>query len=41
MLDLLKQTISFAKEDPTEFFGSIAVLLLTFGMFYVSMWIFY
>jgi len=29
------------KENPSEFYGSFAVLIALFGLFYVTMWIFY
>jgi hypothetical protein len=28
----------FRKEDPKEFYGSIAFMVFMFGFFYVSMW---
>jgi hypothetical protein len=29
----------FRKEDPKEFYGSIAFMVFMFGFFYVSMWV--
>tara|TARA_X000001382_G_C3014912_1_gene129753 strand:+ start:346 stop:471 length:126 start_codon:yes stop_codon:yes gene_type:complete len=41
MINLVKEVVEFIKEDPKEFFGSLFLLGTMFGMFYVSMWIFY
>ncbi len=41
MLNLLKEIINLVKEDPAETLGSLFTICLIFGMFYVSMWIFY
>ena len=41
MIKLAKEVVEFIKEDPKEFFGSTFLLVTMFGMFYVSMWIFY
>jgi hypothetical protein len=41
MIELLQDAKHQMKEDPTEFFGSLLVLSLTFAGLYVSMWIFY
>jgi len=40
-MKLLKEAIQLIKEDPIEFFGSILLMASIFGLFYVSMWIFY
>lgn len=39
MIKLFKETVEFIKEDPKEFFGSIALLSLMFGAFYCAIWI--
>ena len=35
-LDMIKEIIEFIKEDPAEFFGSIAFLTVLFGGFYLA-----
>jgi len=35
----LKEMVKFFKEDPKEAIGSVVVLLLLFGLFYVSIWL--
>ena len=39
MFKLFKEAVDLIKEDPKEFFGSIAVLSLIFGTLYCAMWI--
>ena len=41
MIKLMKEVGELIKREPEEFFGSIFLLGTMFGMFYVSMWIFY
>ena len=41
MKEELKEIIDLIKEDPKEFFEGLILLTTMFGIFYVSMWIFY
>jgi hypothetical protein len=38
MIHELKELVKAFKEDPKEMIGSIVVLLLLFGLLYVSLW---
>lgn len=39
MKTMVTELVAFVKEDPEEFFGSLACLLSIFGMFYAMIWI--
>jgi hypothetical protein len=36
---LFTEAFQEAKQDPTEFFGSLAVLTMIFTLFYVAIWV--
>lgn len=35
---MLKELITYAKEDPKDFFASLFTMVALFGFFYVMMW---
>tara|TARA_R110000823_G_C15544131_1_gene458498 strand:- start:205 stop:336 length:132 start_codon:yes stop_codon:yes gene_type:complete len=39
MIKLFKEVVELIKEDPKEFFGSVALLSLIFGGYYCAIWI--
>ncbi len=36
---MLQEIITFLKEDPIEFVGSMLFLTTLFGLFYIAIWI--
>jgi len=36
---MIKELHKLLKEDPKEFFGSIAILILIFGLCYCLLWV--
>lgn len=38
-MDIIKDLVKYAKEDPKDFFLSLLTVSLVFFMFYLSLWV--